>query len=198
MAQDKAISSLMTETRTFPPPARIKKTAYVSSVAQYKKMWEQSINDPDEFWLEQAEIPDLVQEADEEPASTRGTPRPARSSTPGSPTASSTSRSTASTGTSGTPTAKKTALIWQGEPEDDVRKITYEQLHKEVCKFANVLKSQGVKKGDRVSHLPADDSRAADRHARLRPHRRDPLDRLRRLQRRGARRTASTTPTASC
>ena len=54
MAQDKAISSLMTETRTFPPPARIKKTAYVSSVAQYKKMWEQSIRDPDKFWLEQA------------------------------------------------------------------------------------------------------------------------------------------------
>jgi acetyl-CoA synthetase len=46
-------------------------------------------------------------------------------------------------------------LIWQGEPEEDVRKITYEDLHKEVCKFANVLKSLGVKRGDRVCiYLP--------------------------------------------
>ena len=55
----------------------------------------------------------------------------------------------------GTPTAKKTAIIWQGEAEDAVRKYTYEQLHKEVCKFANVLKSKGIKKGDRVAiYLP--------------------------------------------
>ena len=50
----KAIVSLMTETRTFPPPASIKANAYVNSEEQYKKMWEQSINDPDKFWLEQA------------------------------------------------------------------------------------------------------------------------------------------------
>ncbi|MFH1056173.1 MAG: acetate--CoA ligase [Candidatus Altiarchaeota archaeon] len=49
----------------------------------------------------------------------------------------------------------KVAILWQGEPEEDVRKITYAQLHKEVCKFANVLKKQGVKKGDRVCiYLP--------------------------------------------
>ncbi len=49
----------------------------------------------------------------------------------------------------------KTALTWQGEPEGDVRKFTYRELHKEVCKFANSLKSLGVSKGDRVSiYLP--------------------------------------------
>ena len=54
-----------------------------------------------------------------------------------------------------TKTRDKTALIWQGEPEDDVRTFTYAQLHQEVCKFANVLKSLGLKKGDRVSiYLP--------------------------------------------
>ena len=54
-----------------------------------------------------------------------------------------------------TKTRDKTALIWQGEPEDDVRTFTYAQLHQEVCKFANVLKSFGIKKGDRVSiYLP--------------------------------------------
>ena len=54
MAQDKAISSLMTESRTFPPPERVSKNAHVSSDAQYKQMWEKSISDPDGFWLEQA------------------------------------------------------------------------------------------------------------------------------------------------
>ena len=54
-----------------------------------------------------------------------------------------------------TKTRDKIALIWQGEPENDVRKITYAELHAEVCKFANVLKSLGIKKGDRVSvYLP--------------------------------------------
>jgi acetyl-CoA synthetase len=44
----------------------------------------------------------------------------------------------------------KAAIIWEGEPGDS-RVITYAELHREVCKFANVLKSQGVKKGDRVA-----------------------------------------------
>lgn len=45
----------------------------------------------------------------------------------------------------------KVALIWEGdEPEND-KKITYKELHNEVCKFANVLKHMGIKKGDRVT-----------------------------------------------
>ncbi len=50
----------------------------------------------------------------------------------------------------GTPTANKAAFIWEGEP-GDVRVITYQMLHHEVCKFANVLKKLGVGKGDRVA-----------------------------------------------
>jgi len=46
--------------------------------------------------------------------------------------------------------ADKAALVWQGEPEDDTKTLTYRELHVEVCKFANVLKSLGVTKGDRV------------------------------------------------
>ena len=45
----------------------------------------------------------------------------------------------------------QTAIIWQGEPEEDFKKITYAELHAEVCKFANVLKSLGIKKDDRVA-----------------------------------------------
>ena len=53
--QGKSISSLMTENRKFPAPDSVKKTAYVKSFDEYQKMWEQSINDPDGFWLKQAE-----------------------------------------------------------------------------------------------------------------------------------------------
>ena len=44
----------------------------------------------------------------------------------------------------------QTALIWEGDDPKDEKKITYSELHAEVCKLANVLKSRGVKKGDRV------------------------------------------------
>lgn len=44
----------------------------------------------------------------------------------------------------------KAALIWQGEPTEEVDTYTYHRLHREVCKAANVLKQLGIKKGDRV------------------------------------------------
>ncbi|HEY8949554.1 MAG TPA: acetate--CoA ligase [Rhizomicrobium sp.] len=52
--------------------------------------------------------------------------------------------------------AKQTAIIWEpDDPKADAKHITYEELHREVCTFANVLKTQGVKKGDRVTiYLP--------------------------------------------
>jgi acetyl-CoA synthetase len=49
----------------------------------------------------------------------------------------------------------QTAIIWEGDDPKDFRTVTYKQLHAEVCRFANVLKAQGVKKGDRVTiYLP--------------------------------------------
>src|ERR1051326_5140617 len=51
--------------------------------------------------------------------------------------------------------AGRPALIWEGEPAGEVRRITYGELHADVNKFANVLKSLGVKRGDRVAiYLP--------------------------------------------
>ncbi len=51
--------------------------------------------------------------------------------------------------------ADQVAIIWEGDNPAHDKKITYRQLHEEVCKFANVLKAQGVKKGDRVCiYLP--------------------------------------------
>jgi acetyl-CoA synthetase len=47
------------------------------------------------------------------------------------------------------------AIIWEGDDPNEDRKITYRELHEEVCRFANVLKARGVSKGDRVSlYLP--------------------------------------------
>ena len=47
------------------------------------------------------------------------------------------------------------AIIWEGDDPTEDKTITYRQLHEEVCKFANVLKAHGVKKGDRVTiYLP--------------------------------------------
>ncbi|MGH7039611.1 MAG: acetate--CoA ligase [Stellaceae bacterium] len=49
----------------------------------------------------------------------------------------------------------KTAIIWEGDDPAEDRRITYRELHAEVCRFANVLKARGVKKGDRVTiYLP--------------------------------------------
>jgi acetyl-CoA synthetase len=50
---------------------------------------------------------------------------------------------------------EQTAIIWEGDDPKDSKHITYRQLHDEVCRFANVLKARGVKKGDRVTiYLP--------------------------------------------
>ncbi len=45
----------------------------------------------------------------------------------------------------------QTAIIWEGDDENDVKKISYNELHKQVCKFANAMKSRGIKKGDVVT-----------------------------------------------
>ena len=154
MTQEKAIDSLMTEERTFPPPASIKANAYITSTEQYQQMWEKSINNPDSFWLEQAKTLSWFKEPTKSLRYTWDTK----------------SRKIEHTWFAdgqlnvayncldrhlGTPIAKKIAILWQGEAEEAVRKFTYEELHKQVCKFANVLKSKGIKKGDRVAiYLP--------------------------------------------
>src|SRR5215510_12502095 len=49
----------------------------------------------------------------------------------------------------------QTAIIWEGDDPKDDKKITYAELHEQVCRLANVLKAHGVKKGDRVTvYLP--------------------------------------------
>jgi acetyl-CoA synthetase len=154
MGQDKAISSLMTENRTFPPPQSIKENSYVSSMDQFRQMWEQSINDPDGFWLEQAKSLDWFKEPTKSLKYTWDTKSRKIDHTWFEDGQLNVSYNCLDRHLE-TPTAKKIALIWQGEQEKAVKKFTYEELYKEVCKFANVLKSKGINKGDRVAiYLP--------------------------------------------
>jgi len=150
MAQEKAIDSLMSEGRKFPPPDEIRKNAYVSSMEQYQQMWEQSIKDPDAFWLEQAKSLAWFKEPSESLRYTWDTKNRKIEHTWFADGELNVSYNCLDRHL-GTPVANKTALVWQGEAEDAVRKYTYEELHKEVCKFANVLKSKGVTKGDRIA-----------------------------------------------
>ena len=51
--------------------------------------------------------------------------------------------------------AEQTAILWEGDDPGESRRVSYRDLHEAVCRFANVLKSRGVKKGDRVTiYLP--------------------------------------------
>jgi len=150
MGQQKGIDSLMTEKRTFPPPASVKKNAYVNSMKQYKQMWERSIDDPDGFWLEQAQSLHWFKEPTKALECTWDTKARKIEHTWFGDGQLNVAYNCLDRHL-GTPVAKKTALIWQGEAENAVKKFTYEQLHKEVCKFANVVKSKGIKKGDRVA-----------------------------------------------
>ena len=152
--EPKGMESLMAESRTFEPPESIKANAYISSDEQYKQMWEKSINDPDAFWLEQAKSLAWFKEPTRSLKYTWNTKNRKIEHTWFADGQLNVSYNCLDRHL-GTPTAKKTALIWQGEAEDAVRKFTYEELHRQVCKFANVLKSKGIQKGDRVAiYLP--------------------------------------------
>src|SRR6266496_119767 len=147
----KAIStdSLLQETRTFPPPADAVKRAHINT-GQYKKMYERSVNDADAFWLEQAASLDWFKKPTVARKYTWDTAARKIQHTWFEDGVLNVSANCLDRHLQNA-TRTKPAIVWQGEPEEEVRTLTYEQLHREVCKFANVLKSLGIQKGDRVS-----------------------------------------------
>jgi acetyl-CoA synthetase len=152
--EKKGIDSLMSEERTFPPTAEMRSGAYVSSDEQYKEMWNESVSDPNGFWLKQAKSLTWFKEPTKSVEYTWDTAGKKVEHTWFDDGTLNVSYNCLDRHL-GTPTAKKLAIIWQGEEEDSVRKYTYEELHAEVCRFANVLKSHGLEKGDRVAiYLP--------------------------------------------
>ncbi len=153
-AKEGSMKSLMQEGRKFLPPENVKLNAYVNSLEQYQVMWERSVNDPDGFWLEQAKTLSWFREPTKSLEYTWDTQARKIEHTWFADGTLNVSYNCLDRYLN-TPVAKKDAIVWQGEAEDAVRRYTYEELHREVCKFANVLKSKGVKKGDRIAiYLP--------------------------------------------
>jgi acetyl-CoA synthetase len=150
MAQNQSFNSLMNEDRTFPPPPSVAGNAHISSMAQYQEMWDKSINDPDGFWLEQAKRLTWFKEPTKSLEYNWDTKARKIEHTWFADGKLNVSYNCLDRHL-GTPTAKKTAIIWQGDSDRDAQIYTYEELHKEVCKFANVMKAKGIKKGDRVA-----------------------------------------------
>ncbi|QQE67302.1 acetate--CoA ligase [Leptolyngbya sp. BL0902] len=137
------IESVLNESRLFSPPASFTDTAAINSLDAYKALAEKAAADPAKFWAELAE-----QELHWfKPWDTALDWQPpfAKWFVGGKINISYNCLDRHLT----TWRRNKAALIWEGEPGDS-RTLTYAQLHREVCQVANVLKSLGVKKGDRV------------------------------------------------
>ena len=152
MTNDKknAIStdSFMTEERTFPPSKEVVERAYIDA-EKYKEMYERSINDSDGFWLEQAETLDWFKKPTIARKYNWDTEKRTIEHTWFEDGELNVTYNCLDRHLK-TEIKDKPALVWQGEPEEDTKTLTYQELYVEVCKFANVLKSLGVKKGDRV------------------------------------------------
>lgn len=137
------IESVLQESRKFPPPADFVAQANINSEEQYRQMWEYARDDPSGFWGEQSENLDWFRQWDtvldgDMPDTTWFNGGKINASYNCIDRHLKTDRK------------NKAAIIWEGEP-GDVRVLTYQQLHREVCKFANVLKKLGVQTGDRVT-----------------------------------------------
>jgi acetyl-CoA synthetase len=136
--------------KVYEVPAEWSKRAFIDD-AKYKQMYERSVNDPNGFWAEHAKRIDWfkpftkVKNTSFDPHNVSikwfedGTLNVAHNCL---------DRHLAKRG-------DQVAIIWEGDDPKDDKKITYRELHAQVCRFANVLKARGVKKGDRVTiYLP--------------------------------------------
>jgi len=148
--KDKSIESLMTEERTFPPSEEARARAHISSPEEFDKMWRMSIEQPDEFWLEQAKSLAWVKEPTKTLEYVWDTENRHIEHSWFADGVLNVSYNCLDRHM-GTPIENKTAILWQGEEEDAVRHITYRELYDQVRRFANVLKAHGIEKGDRVA-----------------------------------------------
>ncbi|WP_272699093.1 acetate--CoA ligase [Desulfovibrio sp. Fe33] len=145
--EERKIESLQKEGQIFQPDTSMQDQAWVSSMDAYAAANQRALDDPEGYWGERAKDLidwfsdfDSVLEADYDKPEFKWF-------SGGKTNVSYNCLDRHLTGGR----RNKAALIWQGEPEEDVRVYTYQMLHTEVCRFANVLKKKGVKRGDRVS-----------------------------------------------
>ena len=142
MSSDK-IESVLHEIRRFPPPADFAAKARLSDPAEYEAMYARSIEDPEGFFAEVAAELHWF-----EPWQTvREWTHPHAKWFVGGKT--NLAYNCLDRHLDGW-RRNKAALIWEGEP-GDTRTLTYHQLHREVCRFANAMRARGLKAGDRVA-----------------------------------------------
>lgn len=128
----------------YPVPASVSSTAHIDA-ATYESMYQESINNPEEFWAEQADKFvtwykkwDTVLDWDYHNGHIRWFEGASLNVSYNCIDRHLDSR------------GDQTAIIWEGDDPSDDKHISYKELHQEVCKLSNVLKARGVKKGDRV------------------------------------------------
>jgi acetyl-CoA synthetase len=139
---EKDIESHLKETRVFKPPRSFAKNARVSSLDQYRRMYRESIRQPEKFWAREAR--DLSWQKPWKKVLEWKSPF-AKWFVGGKLNVAENCLDRHLQG----PRRNKAAIIWEGEPGDK-RILTYQQLHRDVCRFANVLKRNKIRKGDRV------------------------------------------------
>lgn len=132
--------------KVYDVPAEWKKRAFLDE-AKYQEMYAASIADPDKFWGEQGKRIDWMR---------RFTKVKNTSFAPGKVSIKWFEDGTLNAAYNCVDRhlpkrAKQTAIIWEGDDPKDSKHITYQELHDEVCRFANILRNRMVKKGDRVT-----------------------------------------------
>ena len=137
------IESHLVENRVFRPSKAFAKTASISSLEQYQELYRKSVRNPEKYWAQQA-AEALVWRKKWKTVLEWNEPF-AQWFVGGKLNACENCLDRHLAG----PRRTKAALIWEGEPGEK-RTLTYQQLHREVCKFANVLKRHQIQKGDRV------------------------------------------------
>ncbi len=143
MSETGSIESILNEHRLFPPPPEFAANAHIKSFEEYERLYAEAAADPEGFWAKQAESLDWFRKWDtvlewNEPFAkwfVGGKINIAYNCLDRHIT---------------TWRKNKAAIIWEGET-GEIKTITYLQLHGEVSRFANVLKSLGVQTGDRVA-----------------------------------------------
>lgn len=143
-----SVSHLLHESRRFPPPPQAIERAYVKSEKEYETLYRRSVEQNDEFWLEQAKslqwvrFPKAAGNYVWEPTKVEHTWF-------------ADGQLNVCSNCLDRHLSDKVAIIWQGEADAEVKKISYRDLHYEVNRLANALKSRGIHRGDRVCiYLP--------------------------------------------
>ena len=139
---EKNIESHLKETRVFKPARAFAKNARIGSLEQYRRMYRESIRTPEKFWAREAR--ELIWQQSWKKVLDWKPPF-AKWFVGGKLNVAENCLDRHLQG----PRRNKAAIIWEGEPGDK-RILTYQQLHREVCRFANVLKRNQVRKGERV------------------------------------------------